>query len=143
MGLESMSEPDDLDSNDDDEGDGVGVEANENDNDDKPFSDTQSAGSRGGRSTRIRLEVKMLTRESDPVGTAKPRLKKSEEDDSESEDNDGDGDGRGRRGFGDDDIEDDWADPLVLDSNPVPSRGKDTSASPSSSSNVSPLAKGS
>ena len=84
MGLESMSEPDDLDLNDDDEGDGTGVEfeTNENDNDDKPFFDTQSAGSRGGRSTRIRLEVTMLTREGDPVGTAKPRLK-NEEGDSE------------------------------------------------------------
>jgi len=46
-------------------------------------------------------------------GTAKPRLMESQEDD-ESEDNDGE-----RRGFGEDDIEDDWADPLVLGSNPV------------------------
>lgn len=39
MGLELMSEPDDLEL-DDGEGDGVEVEANENDNDDKPFFDT-------------------------------------------------------------------------------------------------------
>ena len=155
MGLESMSEPDDLDLDDDGEGDGVEVEAN--DNDDEPFFDTQSAGSRGGRSTSDKARSEDVDTEDDPVGpitpgpgskfefvdrpeprTAKPRLKESKGDDSESE---GDDDGAARRGFGDDDIEDDWADPLVLDSNPVPSRGKDTSPSPPSSSNVPPLAK--
>ena len=40
----------------------------------------------------------------------------------------------------DDDIEDGWAGPL-MDSNPVPGRGKDISPSPPSSSNVPPLAK--
>lgn len=152
MGLESMSEPDDLDLDDDGEGDGVEIEvdgeANENDNDDEPFFDTQSAGSRGGRSTSDKARSEDVDTEDDPVGpitpghgskfefvdrpepgTAKPRLKESEEDNSESED---------RRGFGDDDIEDDWADPLVSDSNPVP---KDTSPSPPSSSNIPRLSK--
>jgi len=54
MGLESVPEPDDLDLDDDGEGDGVEVEANEDDNDDELFFDTQSAGSRGGWSTRGR-----------------------------------------------------------------------------------------
>jgi len=65
MGLESMSEPDDLDLEDEEGGgvgDGVEVEvdaegeADVNENDDEPFFDTQSVhsiqgrGSRGGRS---------------------------------------------------------------------------------------------
>jgi len=70
-------------------------------------------------------------------GTAKPRLK---EGDSEGDEGHGD-----RGGFGDNGIEDDWADPLVLDSIPVPGRGKeslkDATPSPPSPSNVPPLAK--
>ena len=62
-------------------------------------------------------------------GTTKPRLKQGGDDNIEGEDNnDGDGDGGG--GLGDGDIEDVWGDPLVLDSNPVPGRGKDASPSP-------------
>ena len=73
-------------------------------------------------------------------GTAKPRLKDSEEGgDSVGDDDDDDG-GDDRGGFGDDDIEDGWADLLVLDSNPVSGRSKDGSPSPPSS-NVPPLAK--
>jgi len=171
MGLESMSEPDDLDLDDEEggrEGDGVEVEvdaegeADVNENDDEPFFDTQSVhssqgrGSRGGRSGNKSEDVDT---EDDPVGpitpgpgskfefvdrpepgTAKPRLKESEEGvDSEGDDVDR-GDGVGRGGFADD-IEDDWADPLVLDSNPTSGRSKDTSPSPPSSSNVPPLAK--
>jgi hypothetical protein len=132
---------DELDLDDDHEEDGVEVEfevdAELVENDDKAFFDTRlsrrlgilrvvldgGVGMRMWTRIVIRLGRHALTFESvdrPEPGTAKPRKEDV--------------------GFVNGDIEDDWADPLV-DSNPVPGRGKDMSPSLPSLSNVPPLAK--
>jgi cysteine protease ATG4 len=129
-----MSEPDDLDL--DEEEDEVDDDGNEGEGDDEPFFDTQSVRSSQGRGASDKgNKSEDVDTEDDPVGPITPgpgakfefvdrpdagNAKPRREVDGDEESDDG---GRGRFEE-DDDIEDDWADPLALDSSPVPGRDK-------------------
>jgi len=166
MGLESISEPDDMDF--DEEGAEV-----DGDGDNEPFFDSNSgsvssaSNSQAGRSERGRSED--VDTEEDPLGPMTPgpnsrfdlvhpstkKGKARKEDDEDDSDEDQGVDFRPEDGDGfDDDIEDDWIDPSLptpTPSGPSPAFEtpqppaapvKEPSPSPPSSSNVPPLAKG-
>jgi cysteine protease ATG4 len=162
MGLESISEPDDIDL--DEEGDGF-------DGENEQFFDTQSSS---GSNAHRRGKSSEFDTEEDPVGPVTPgpnsrfemrdpsmSRKGGVHDDEDDEDED-DADGSflpdDGRAFDDedDDIEDDWVDPSVptpteapATAGPTPplppaknsSRSSVNSSSPPSASNVPPLAK--
>ncbi|KAF8154943.1 peptidase family C54-domain-containing protein [Crassisporium funariophilum] len=172
MGLESISEPDDMDL-DDEEGEEVEIEG-----DGEQFFDTRSgsastssASAASNNDRRSRAKSEEVDTEEDPVDPVTPgpnskfdiidpplrqRGRKGGDDDEEEDDDEDkeldfraeDGDG-----FEDDDIEDDWVDPSVPSPTPTapppppaqkppPVPMKDHPPSPPSSTNVPLLAKG-
>jgi cysteine protease ATG4 len=165
MGLESISEPDDMDL-DDEEGleeevEGEGEQFFDTRSGSASTSSASAASNHHGRERRSE-EIDTEEDSVDPLtpGPASrfdiinpPSRRKRNENENEGDEEDEEDD-RGLdfrpddvEGFGDDDIEDDWVDPSVPTPSPrgppapAPARVKDPSPSPPSSSNVPPLAK--